>query len=119
MSLGQKIVKLRMLKNWKQGELAQKLGVTQRQLLRWEKDEVRPRPGAIQDLATTFGVSVQDLTSEGAPAGALKLDDEELVELLGYVPQLEPGRLDTLKNVLRDMVTCQQIARLTSRKAAS
>ncbi len=85
------------------GELAQKLGVTQRHLLRWEKDEVRPRPGAIQDLATTFAVSVQDLTSEGAPAGALKLEDEEL---LGYVPQLEPGRLDTLKNVLRDMVTC-------------
>lgn len=119
MSLGQRIVKLRQIKNWKQGELAQKLGVTQRQLLRWEKDEVRPRPGAIQELARTFEVSIEELTSEAPPSGALRLQDEELVELLGYVPQLEPGRLDTLKNVLRDMITCQQIARLTNRKAAS
>lgn len=119
MSLGQKIVKLRMLRNWKQGELASKLGVTQRQLLRWEKDEVRPRPGAIQDLAKTFEVAVEELTAEGVPTSPLSLQDEELVELLGYVPHLEPGRLDTLKNVLRDMVTCQQISRLTSRKAAS
>lgn len=119
MSLGQRIIRLRRLKNLKQGELATLLGVTQRQLLRWEKDEVRPRQGAIKDLAKTFEVSIEELTGEGLPLAPQKVQDEELLELLGYVPQLEPSRLDTLKSVLRDMITCQQIARLTSRKVAS
>lgn len=118
MNLGQLIVKLRKRRNLKQGELAEKLGITQRQLLRWEKDEVRPRPKSIEDLASVLGVSLEELTSEPAAMAVPTVDDPELEELLVFVPQLEPSRLATLKNILRDMVTCQQISRLTARAAS-
>lgn len=117
MSLGQKIVRLRKQKNLKQGDLAAKLGVTQRQLLRWEKDEVRPRPKAIEDLSNVFGIAVEELTTGAAsePKAAATVQDTELLDILSSLPELEPARMDTLKGVLRDMIACQQMSRFTRR----
>ena len=118
MTLGQRIVKLRKQKNFSQGDLAKELDMTQRQLLRWEKDEVRPKPTAIEALAQLFGVSVEELTVGSTVADTNRIQDPELQELLSYVPELESSSLDTLKNLLRDMIACQQMSRFTRRIAS-
>lgn len=69
------------------GELAEMLGVSQRQLLRWEKDEGRRRPKAIEELAQTLGVPVSDLTTNGQAPALQKLAADELQQMLSYVPR--------------------------------
>ena len=115
MSFGKKIVSLRKQKNWKQKDLADRLGITARQLVRWELDQVRPRPKSIEQLATALGVPMEELTSEPAPASLEKVEDSELRELLSYIPELDPYRLEGLKRVLRDIVTCHQFDRFRPR----
>lgn len=114
MSLGQRIVALRKQKNWKQKDLAEKLRITPRQLVRWELDQVVPRPKTIEDLAQILEVSVQELTVEPASSTLERLQDEELRDLLSYVPELDPSRQEALKMVLRDIIACHQFSRFTS-----
>ena len=119
MSLGQKIVALRKQKNWKQKDLAQKLQITPRQLVRWELDQVRPRQRAMESLAETLGIPVQELTTEDEPNALEKVQDSELRELLNYVPELDASRQEALKMVLRDIISCHQFSRFHSRQQAS
>ena len=48
--------------------------------------------------------------------GLLGLEDEELQELLRYIPELDENRLEALKMMLRDFVTVHQFNRLTNRQ---
>jgi transcriptional regulator with XRE-family HTH domain len=113
MSLGKKIIALRKQKNWKQKDLADRLGITARQLVRWELDQVHPRPKAIEQLAHILGVQVEDLTVGTAPSDK-HIEDRELQQLLSYIPELDAYRLEGLKRVLRDIVTCHQFDRFRS-----
>lgn len=120
MSFGQRIVVLRKQKNWKQKDLAERLNITPRQLVRWELDQVMPRPKSIEELARVLEISVHELTAE-PPANTLdKVQDEELRELLGYVPELDASRQEALKMVLRDIIACHQFSRFhgSHRKAS-
>ena len=116
MSLGQKIVRMRKQKNLQQKDLADQLGITPRQLVRWERDQVRPRPKAIEQLAKFLGVAIEELTAEPAPDSLDRVDDPELRELLSYVPELDSDRLGALKKLLRDIVTCHQFSRFNERQ---
>ena len=115
MTLGQKIISLRKQKNWKQKDLAEKLGITARQLVRWELDQVHPRPNTIEQLAKVLGVAVEDLTMGSMPSTPLNVQDEELRELLSCIPEFDAYRLEGLKRILRDMVTCHQFDRFRPR----
>ena len=119
MSLGKTIVRLRMQKTWKQKDLAEKLGVNQRQLVRWEHDQARPRLKALQRMAELFNVPIEELSESASPAPIT--DDPELQELLGHIPSLEPKQLEALKTILSDMVTksrLEAVLRPSARKTA-
>lgn len=118
MSLGRKIVTLRKQKNWKQKDLAEKLGITPRQLVRWELDQVQPRASSMEHLAEVLGVRVEELLSEPPQATLEAVQDEELRELLSYVPELDSSRQEALKLVLRDIIACHQFSRFSSRRAS-
>ena len=111
----QKFISLRKQKNWKQKDLAERLGITARQLVRWELDQVHPRPKTIEQLAQVLEVPVEDLAMGAPPAPLSTLQDDELRELLNYIPELDSYRLEGLKRVLRDIVTCHQFDRFRSR----
>jgi len=115
MSLGSRIVSLRRQKNWKQVELAEKLGVAQRQLVRWENDQSRPRAPALKTIAKALDTTVEALISEPSPQSLERIEDPELRELLGCIPDFAKSKLDALKVLLRDMVTSHQVTRVTSR----
>jgi transcriptional regulator with XRE-family HTH domain len=116
MSLGQKIVRMRKQKNLQQKDLADRLGITARQLVRWERDQVRPRPKAIEQLAEFLGVTIGELTAEPGPDSLDRVEDPELRELLSYIPELDPDRLEALKKLLKDVITCHQFSRFNGRE---
>ena len=110
MSLGSKIAKLRKQKNLKQVELAKLLDIGHRQLVRWENDQSRPRPLALENLAKILGASIDDLTVEPAELKSIdQLPDQELRSLLAYLPEFNEQKIGALKVLLRDMVTSHKI----------
>ncbi len=115
MSLGSRIVSMRRQKNWKQVELAEKLGVAPRQLVRWENDQSRPRGPALETIAKVLDTTVETLISEPSPQSLERIEDPELRELLSYIPEFGKSKHEALKILLRDMVTSHQVARVTSR----
>ena len=111
MSLGQKIVSLRKQKNWRQQDFAEKLGVTPRQLIRWENDQVELSPKTIRKIADALGISPEELAAQQAQSPFDRVEDSELRELLSFVPELGDQQALALKIILREMVTCHQISR--------
>lgn len=118
MSLGKTIIRLRMQKQWKQKDLAEKLGIHQRNLVRWENDQARPRAGALQRLADVLEVTVQELERGDGHAARLA-QDPELTEMLQQFLELEPAQRDALKLVLRDMLTLRRLESTFRRRNAS
>ena len=86
-----------------------------RQLVRWENDQARPRPKALEHLAEVLEVPLEELISEESESSVENIDDPELQDLLGQIHELSTGKLEALKTVLRDMITCEQITRVTTR----
>jgi len=114
MSLGTKLSQLRRQRNWKQKDLAEKLGVNQKQLVRWENDQTRPRARTLEELARAFDLRVEDLLGESSLEPLEELDDPELRELLSFLPKLSAHKREALKIMLKDMVACYQFSRVAS-----
>ncbi len=121
MSLGQKIVSLRKQKNWRQQDFAEKLGVTPRQLIRWENDQVELSPKTIRKIAEALSISPEELVAQQTQSPFERVEDSELRELLNFVPELGDQQALALKIILREMVTCHQISQYAAnnRKVAS
>ena len=60
--LGWKIKQLRISIALSQGELAEKLGIKQEVLSRWETNKVKPSMKSIKKLAEALEVDVKELT---------------------------------------------------------
>jgi len=116
-AIGQRIIQLRKQKNWNQKELAERLSISPRQLVRWELDQVEPRTKSIEKVAEVLGVEPEELVSGSADSGFENVEDEELRELLGYIPELDLKRLEALKMMLRDFVTVHQFNHFSNRQA--
>jgi transcriptional regulator with XRE-family HTH domain len=114
-TLGQRIVSLRKQKNWRQQDLAEKLGVTPRQLIRWENDQVELNPKSVRRIAEALGVAAEELAAQPPENVLDKVEDEELRELLNFVPNLGSQQTMALKVILREMMTCHQISRYAAK----
>ncbi len=60
-TLGQNIVKARVDKRWKQKDLVEKAGLSQKYLSQIELDKVDPRVGVLVRIADALGVSTDSL----------------------------------------------------------
>ena len=68
-TMGQMIAQLRKDNNMTQLELAEKMGVTDKAVSKWERDLSCPDVNSIPKLAELLGVSVEELLqSKGKPA---------------------------------------------------
>ena len=62
-------------------ELAEKMGVTDKAVSKWERDLSCPDISSIPKLAEIFGISVDELMQVKAPAPTEKKDHKKLVNL--------------------------------------
>lgn len=91
MSLGKRIAKLRRAREWTQSQFADKVGVHNRHISRWETDKNRPSLSMLERIAKTFEVSVDELTEIDSrrSAGEILHDDRLLTqfELVQALPE--------------------------------
>jgi transcriptional regulator with XRE-family HTH domain len=112
MSLGKTISQYLRAKSLKQSELAERKGVSQSYVARWETDRIRPRESALRQLAEILEVPREKLLIGGREglASSLDLDDEELVEMITELPKLAAHEINALKVVLGSMLTRHRMA---------
>ena len=103
-SFGTRIKRLRQEKDWTQVELAQKVGVHQKQISAYERGVNVPSTDALIKLAEVFGVTLDYLAFEakGQP-GSLNLQDRELLRRFEAVDRL-PAEEKTLALQMLDLV---------------
>lgn len=68
-SLGQTIARLRKEKGMTQLQLAERMGVTDKAVSKWERDLSSPDLGTMPKLAEAFGLTVDELMQGRIPAG--------------------------------------------------
>lgn len=117
MTLGKNIIRLRMQKQWKQKDLAEALGLHPRNLIRWENDQVRPRPKALQHLANVLGVTVEELETGEAAAARFK-DDPELLEIVDHILELSLPQREAIKLVVKDMLALRRMEKALQGRAS-
>jgi transcriptional regulator with XRE-family HTH domain len=109
MTLGKTISELRKRKQYRQSDLAEKLGIHQTLVARWENDKTRPRRKTLEKLANALDVSVQSLLASGFERLPEALDDPEMTGLLQNLPRLNQAQREALKTFLRDMLKLSEL----------
>lgn len=109
MSLGKAISEFRKRKQYRQSDLAEKLGIHQTLVARWENNKTRPRRKTLERLAEALDVPVQSLLASGFERLPEALDDPELTDMLQSLPRLSQPQRDALKTFLRDMLKLSEL----------
>ena len=84
-AMGERILQLRKRRQWSQGELAERLGVTRERVGNWERGEKAPPVEALVALGEVLRVSVDELL-RGKRRGRW-LKEEELERLGGLLAE--------------------------------
>ena len=100
-AIGNFIEKKRKEQNLTQAQLAEKLGVSNKTVSKWENGKCMPDYGVIQPLCTELGVTVSELMDgeEQAPDSIRAYDDGQILDLLKRTQALESQR-ETLVGIL-------------------
>lgn len=101
--IGKFISKLRKEKGMTQDQLAQRLGVTQRSVSRWETGKNMPDLSLLQPLATELNVSISELLDGEKTSAAEKDVHQTVSQLIDYSAQLKRRQIFRLKDI--DFVT--------------
>ncbi len=86
-SMGEIISTLRKEKGMTQKEIANRLGITDKAVSKWERDVAYPDTGTIPKLAEILGVSVEELmNAKSVPVAENKKTDDMVGLVLKAVP---------------------------------
>ena len=100
-SIGWNIRDLRERRGMSQEELADRIGKTRSAVSQYESGKIVPRMGAIEDLASAFGVSKDVIINGYAHDDAVNADEREL---LGMFRQMDEKKRAALLGVARAML---------------
>ena len=100
-AIGNFIEKKRKEQNLTQAQLAEKLGVSNKTVSKWENGKCMPDYGVIQPLCTELGVTVSELMDgeEQAQDSIRAYDDEQILDLIKRKQALESQR-ETLVGII-------------------
>lgn len=94
MEIGNFIAKKRKEKNLTQAGLAEKLGVSNKTISKWETGKCMPDYNVIQKLCDELGVSISELmdAEENEPDSICTYDEEQILDLIKRTQNLENQR---------------------------
>ena len=100
-AIGNFIEKKRKEQNLTQAQLAEKLGVSNKTVSKWENGKCMPDYGVVQPLCTELGVTVSELMDgeEQAQDSIRAYDDEQILDLIKRTQALESQR-ETLVGII-------------------
>lgn len=92
--IGQFIARKRKEKNLTQAQLAERLGISNKTVSKWENGKCMPDYGIIQDLCRELGVTLQEMMDggEATPNSIRAYDEEQILDLLRRTQALENQR---------------------------
>lgn len=92
--IGNFITRKRKEKNLTQAGLAEKLGVSNKTISKWETGKSMPDYAVIQNLCNELGISVAELmdAEENEPNSIRPYDEEQILELIRRTQNLENQR---------------------------
>ena len=99
-TLGTMIAELRKQQGMTQLELAEKMGVTDKAVSKWERDLSCPDINALPNLAEILGVSVEELMQTKKEANAPVSKVAEIMEILPKAVAMAMGIAVTVLTVL-------------------
>jgi transcriptional regulator with XRE-family HTH domain len=114
-SLGKRVRQLRQRRGWSQQELADRVGVRQKQISSYERDVNVPSGEIFIKLANAFDVSL-DYLAQRAPESApqVTIADLELLERIQYVDRLADDDRALVKQVMDLVILKDRFRKLAS-----
>jgi len=114
-TLGQRIRELRVRRGWSQQQLADKVGVRQKQISSYERNVNTPSGEIFIALADAFDISLDYLARRGANnATSINVADRELIEMVQVVDRLEDEDRALIKRVIDLVLLKQQFRELVT-----
>ena len=101
LATGRLLAQKRKEKNLTQEQLAQKLGVSNKTISKWETGKCMPDYAVVKDLCAELGITVAELI-DGEPAEEKSVrtyDEEQILDLLKRTQELERQK-DLLRGVI-------------------
>ena len=101
LATGKLIAQKRKEKNLTQEQLAQRLGVTNKTISKWETGKCMPDYAVVKDLCAALDITIAELI-DGEPAEEKSIrtyDEEQILDLLKRTQELEKQK-DLLRGVL-------------------
>lgn len=104
------ILYLRKKKKIAQAELADKIGVNQATIARWETEKMSPSVQYVEEIANALGISIADLlgtdmqASEEKPPQIIKIKDDITISL-GHNETLSPKEIKALTETINQYIT--------------
>lgn len=102
-TLGMMIAELRKEEGMTQLQLAEKLGVTDKAVSKWERDLSCPDINSLPNLAALLGVSVDELMQLKKEASVPKKSPKEMVDLIFKAVALAMGIAVVVLSVLNEL----------------
>ena len=112
MTLGQKIADLRKKLHLTQGEFAERVGVHNRHVSRWETDRQRPNSKTLKKIAETFGVTPDELLAEQPELPITLVQNPELTERFKQLLKLEPKDRAMVLHMIDTLATHKNLKKL-------
>jgi transcriptional regulator with XRE-family HTH domain len=106
-TLGERIARLRKLRNWTQEELASRIELHPAHVSRIENNKMRPKDSTLERIAEVFGQSPDEL--EGHSSEELALQDEQLLRAFHYAQQLDADDKRTILKIVQALLTKKRV----------
>ena len=101
MAIKERIRQLRQERNWSQTQLAQKMGIHQKQVSAYERGRNTPSTEVLIKLADIFDVSLDYLAFEAeGQAAKVNIKDRELLRRFEDIDKLSEKDKGTIKEIL-------------------
>ncbi|MGI9301374.1 MAG: helix-turn-helix domain-containing protein [Gammaproteobacteria bacterium] len=115
MTLGARIKRLRLERNWSQTQFAQHLKVHQKQISGYERDVHVPSTELLIRMAALFNVSLDYLAFENREdLQQVQIADRDLLQKLEAIDQLTDADRTTVKAVLDTFILKNRFQQLAS-----
>ena len=116
-SIGKTIAELRKAKGWTQVELAEKLGVSDKAVSKWESEGGFPEITQFPTLASIFGVSIDYIMTGKKEEPSISLDDMDSKKRMFYL--IERDDVDNYLKYGYEKDTAKKLSSLCDKAASA
>jgi transcriptional regulator with XRE-family HTH domain len=101
--IGSKIKTLRKKHNWTQWELAQKIGIDQPHIHRWETGKKSLSLAMLKKISKVFDVSLDALVFEEKDLNAIGIKDKAMISKLKNIAKLNEHDKEMVVNLINSL----------------